>query len=171
MVKFLIATVTPQAHTMSNIKQLDDLKDFATYKLDLAKSLAKVGNVRRAGWDMQTAFPQEGTRQDSFSDPKVAKNAQKNVERQNTSIDFKTNKLIPQYELAVKNAPDGTSKNANQLKLEKLKTEIDTLKLKLPELLETETKATAEFNKVDEKKVELEGKLKKLQEMVGGDTE
>jgi hypothetical protein len=160
------------------------------------------GNMRRAGWDMQTAFPQEGTAQDSFSNPKVtkkfveankaiktielqlveinkahvklnvlAKNAQKNVEKQNTSIDFKNKTLMPQYELAVKNATDEQGKTAAELKLEKLKTEIELLKKKLPELLLAETKAVSEFTKVDEKKTELELKLKKLQEVVGGDTE
>jgi len=35
----------------------------------------------------------------------LAKNSQKNVEKQNTSIDFKTKTLMPQYVLAVKPPP------------------------------------------------------------------
>lgn len=158
------------------------------------------GTVRRAGWDMQTAFPQEGTGQESFSDPAVAKKfveankaiktielqlveinkahvklnvaaktAQKNAEKQRTSIDFKTTKLIPQYELGVTNATDVPGKNAATLKLEKLKTEIESLKLKLPELEQADTKMSEAFDKVDKEKVKLESQLKKLQEAVGGD--
>ena len=73
--------------------------------------------------------------------------------------------------LAVKNATDEQGKTAAELKLEKLKTEIEVLKKKLPEMLLAETKAVSEFTTVDEKKTELELKLKKLQEVVGGDSE
>jgi hypothetical protein len=201
-----IATTTKSTEKVmqerfENIKPVGN-QTTARVVMDPAYVKDEKGNVRRAGWDMQTAFPQEGPGQDSFSDPKVAKkfveankaiktielqlveinkahvklnvvakNAQKNVEKQNTSIDYKIKTLMPQYELAVTNATDESGKTAAELKLEKLKTEIESLKLKLPPLLIAETKAVSEFTTVDEKKTELELKLKKLQEVVGGDTE
>ncbi len=101
------------------------------------------GKLRRAGWDVQTAFPQEGGSQDSLSDPKVVKEfVATNKAIKTTELELvEVNKEHVTLNMALKKAQKSVESQSNSIKIKE--------KNLLPQFQEQFDKATEGQKKTD----------------------
>lgn len=177
-----------------NIRTVGDQKT-ARVVMDPTFVKGKDGKLSRAGWDVQTAFPQEGPGQESFNDPKAVEDfveTNKAIKTKEVELDKVKKELIPLYvtlqnaEKAVTKVDDSIKVKTNLLpglqdahdkdpqdvgkkkKLDGMKQVIESEKLKRPSLVKAATEAKKAWEEKDAKRTELETAIQKLKESVEG---